>query len=75
MGFEPYVKAEVSYRAEIERLDHIARYVYNSDHGSFLIVLADAWLLADLSNKRILQPAWRAIITKYDLDKEAEEVE
>lgn len=70
MVFEAYDKAEVTYRAEIRRLEEIALEVYHGDRGSFVKAMADAWLKADLSNKRILQPVWRAIVTKYGLEED-----
>lgn len=71
MGFEAYSQAERTYQDEVHRLNVIANVVYSSQHGDFLKTLADAWLRADMSNKRILLPAWSAIVTKYSLDKEA----
>ena len=53
------------------RLSEIAYAVYNSNRGSFLKAIADAWMKADPFNKMILAPAWMRIITKYDLEKEA----
>ncbi|MBA7576104.1 hypothetical protein ES708_17941 [subsurface metagenome] len=44
----------------------------NSDRGSFLKAMAHAWLKADFSNKRILQPAWATIVTKYGLEVKAD---
>ena len=72
MGFEAYAPIEDKYQTDVERLSEIAIHVIHSNHGSFLKVMADAWLRADYANKRILKPAWAAIVTKYDLDKEAE---
>ena len=73
MGFEAYALDEEEYKARIARLSDIAVRIYNSSHGDFLRTLAHAWLRADMSNKRILRPCWSAIVTKYDLDKEAED--
>ena len=75
MTFEAYYQTEKKYQAEIHRLDVIAYDVYNSDRGSFLKAQADAWTKADPMNKRILQAAWSTLVVKYDLDKEADEVE
>ena len=72
MGFESFDKAEEMYQADVEHLNAVASYVADSDHGDFLRDLADAWLLADPSDKRILFSAWAAIVSKYDLDKEFE---
>ena len=53
-----------------EIFDEIARFVLNSEHGSFLKKMADAWLHADPENKEILRGAWAEIIVKYDLNVE-----
>ncbi len=50
-------------------LNTIALRVYNGDHGSFLKAFADAYLLADMGNRKILHPAWKKLIEKYDLLK------
>jgi len=70
LGFETYTRAEETYQADVERLDNVAQHVVASTHGDFLKALAEAWLRADRSNKRILFSAWAAIVVKYDLDKE-----
>jgi len=70
MGFETYDRAEEMYQAAVERLNAVAGYVADSNHGDFLKALADAWLLADASNRRILKPAWAAIVAKYTLEVE-----
>lgn len=67
MGYEAYVKAENKYRNEVARLDEIAIEVYHGKRGSFVKALADVWCRADPSNKRIVKPAWEAIVVKYDL--------
>ena len=55
---------------EAERALHTtALRVYNGDYGSFLKAFADAYLLADMENQKILHPAWRQFIEKYDLLK------
>lgn len=48
-----------------EVLRSIAVRVYHGDHGGFLRTFADAYLLADKENKKILRPAWMQIIDKY----------
>lgn len=48
-------------------LHTIALRVYNGDYGSFLKAFADAYLLADMGNQRILHPVWKKFIEKYDL--------
>lgn len=53
-----------------EIFDEIARFVLNSEHGSFLKKMADAWLHADPENKTILRGAWAEIIVKHDLNAE-----
>ena len=50
-------------------LHTVAVRVYNGDYGSFLKAFADAYLLADMGNQKILHPAWRQLIEKYDLLK------
>ena len=70
MGFEAYDRAEEGYQADVELLNEIAVHVVDSDHGSFLKALADAWLRADPFNKRILRPAVKAIAVKYALEEE-----
>ena len=72
MGYKAYDLAEEKYTAKVWHLSRIAVEVVNSDRSDFLRTLADAWLKADKSNKRILKPAWAAIVTKYDLAEEAE---
>jgi hypothetical protein len=47
-------------------------HVVHSQHGSFLLAFADAYLRADPENERILRPAWLVLIDKYGLDKECE---
>ena len=48
-------------------LHTVALRVYNGDYGSFLKTFADAYLLADMGNQKILHPAWKKLIDKYDL--------
>ena len=72
MGYRTFDKAEKKYQAELELLNKIAVEIHHSDHSHFLRTLAEAWFLADPSNKRILKPAWEAIVTKYDLAEEVE---
>ena len=72
MGYPTFTQAEEKYQAEVKRLDKIATNVVNSDHGSFLKAIADAWLLADNSNKRILRSGWAAIVTKHGLAEEVD---
>jgi len=50
-------------------LHTVALRVYNGDYGSFLEAFADAYLLADMGNQKILHPAWKKLIDKYDLLK------
>ena len=54
----------------VEDLDKIARGVIESEHGNFLKKIADAWLHADIHNKRILKRAWQTLVEKYRLHKE-----
>lgn len=72
MGYKSFDQKEKEYQTEVKRLVEIACDVYNSDRSDFLRTLADAWLKADKSNKRILREAWAAIVIKYDLAKEDE---
>jgi len=72
MGFEAYDRAEEKYQVDVDRLSEIAVQVYHSDRDAFLKAMADAWLKADPSDKRILRPAWVAIVIKHGLAKEAE---
>ncbi len=67
MGFEAYDIAEVKYQDEIVEMDIIAYHVYRGNRGHFLKAIAYAWTKTDPSNKRILLPAWKTIVTKYDL--------
>jgi len=49
-------------------LNKIAIEVVNDQSQSmFLRRFADAWLLTDAENKRILRPAWLVLIEKYRL--------
>ena len=51
-------------------LDRIAIEVVNDQGQSmFLRRFADAWLLTDAENKRILRPAWLVLIEKYRLEE------
>lgn len=52
-----------------EVLHTVALRVYNGDYGSFLKAFADAYLLADKENRKILHLAWKKFIVKYDLLK------
>lgn len=70
--YETFTKAEEKYQAEVERLTSIAVKVSFDDRSLFMNCLANAWLQADSSNKRILKPAWEGIVTKYSLTEEAE---
>ncbi len=55
---------------EAEKVLHtVALRVYNGDYGSFLKAFADAYLFADTKNRKILHPAWKKLIEKYDLLK------
>lgn len=54
----------------VEELDKIARCVVDSEHGRFLRTFADAWLRADIHNKRILKKAWETLVAKYHLNEE-----
>ncbi len=55
---------------EAEKVLHtLALRVYNGDYGSFLKTFTDAYLLADKKNRKILRPAWKKLIEKYDLLK------
>ena len=53
-------------------LHTVALRVYNGDFGSFLKAFADAYILADKKNRKILHPAWKKLIEKYDLLKKVE---
>lgn len=70
MEFEAYRRAEEEYRADVKRLTKIANEVYNGNYGYFLKVMADAWIVADSANRRIIKRAWAAIVRKYDLEAE-----
>ena len=72
MKYETYDVALKLYNDEVKRLNAVAGYIADSNYGDFLRALADAWLLADPSDKRILFSAWAAIVCKYSLYKEAE---
>ena len=71
MGYMAFDKKEKEYQKEVIRLTEIAVEVYNSDRGVFLKGMAHAWIWADSSDRRILRPAWLAIVTKYSLAEEA----
>ncbi|MBA7493289.1 hypothetical protein ES702_03847 [subsurface metagenome] len=73
MGEEVPRWVQEASRAEFKRLDDIARMVA-SKHGFFLKTFADAWLVADKVNKRLLGPVWVKLIGKYGLHKEFESV-
>ena len=62
----------VEYVAEFGRLDDVARAVVYSSHGDFLKSFANAWLRADMWNKRILREAWERLVEKYDLVRDLE---
>lgn len=51
-----------------EVLRSIAVKVYRGGQGAFLSSFADAYLLADSENEKILRPAWMQLIDKYLLD-------
>jgi len=67
VGFETFNRTEEKYQADIVRLGEIAQKVHKTDRSTFLKSLAKAWLHAFPSDKRILKPAWEAIVTKYSL--------
>ena len=71
MGFEAYDRAEEKYQHTVDRLNAISVHVSDGHHGAFMRALAEAWLLADSANKRILRQAWAAIVVKYGLEAEA----
>ncbi len=48
-------------------LHTVAVRVYNGDFGSFLKTFAGPYLHADSENQKILHPAWKQFIEKYDL--------
>lgn len=73
MGPRTYIQSEEKYKAEVERLTVVASGVVNSGYCKFFRTLADAWLQADKDNKRILKPAWEAIVMKYSLREGDEE--
>jgi len=51
-------------------LDRIAvRVVNDRSQSMFLRRFADAWLLTDAENKRLLRPAWLVLIEKYRLEE------
>lgn len=72
MGFETFNRTEEKYQAEVERLTSIAVKVSFDARSLFLECLADAWLQADSSEKRILREAWAAIVVKYSLEEEGQ---
>jgi len=51
-------------------LQIIAVEIANSNHGDFLKNMANAWLMAEPSNRIIIEKAWSDLINKYDLAKE-----
>ena len=54
-------------------LDRIAvRVVNDASQSMFLRRFADAWLLTDAENKRILRPTWLVLIEKYRLEEDYE---
>lgn len=63
-------RARSSWLEEFLRLDDIAVDVFNGKRGGFLRKFADAWLHADPQNKRIIKPAWAALIRKYNLEED-----
>jgi len=63
-------RIQEAWLEEWGHLDAVAIAVKRARAGSFVGKLAEAWLHADGHNKRILEPAWRLLILKYDLDKE-----
>ena len=67
-------KAQAYYLVEFNSLDKMAIAVAHSNHGSFLKSYADAWLRADVPNKRLMKPVWLVLIDKYSLDKDLEEL-
>jgi len=53
---------------EISKLDEIAvNELRHGRHGSFLEHFLIAWRFADLSNKRVLKPAFEFLVDKYGL--------
>ncbi|GAH74430.1 unnamed protein product, partial [marine sediment metagenome] len=46
----------------------IALRVYHGDHGGFMRTFADAYLLSDSENEKILRLAWMQLIDKYLLE-------
>jgi len=63
-------RARTSWTHEFGRLDVIAVDVYHGKRGGFLRKYADAWIHADAFNKRLMQPAWEALIKKYGLEED-----
>ncbi len=50
-------------------LQGIAFHVCRGRHSHFLRTFADAYLLADEENRKLLRPAWKQLIDKYLLKK------
>lgn len=61
-------EARASYTAEFLQLDEIALGVFHGKRGSFVRKYTDAWLHADMGNKRLMRPVFEAFIRKYDLE-------
>lgn len=70
MGFEAFDTAWTAHRAKVERLNRIAVDVYHGNRESFIKAMAEAWERADPTNKRIILPAWEAIVVKYGLEED-----
>ena len=62
--------AQASYASEFNRLDELAVDVFHGRRGAFIRKYADAWLHADVWNKRLMRPVWEAFIRKYGLEED-----
>ncbi len=53
-----------------KRLDDIAKATYYSGmHRMFLNHFVNAWMSAEVEDRKTLKPAFLTLIDKYDLDK------
>ena len=57
---------------EFSRLDDVAGEVFKRNRSDFLVTYADAWLHADVYDKRLMRPVWESFIRKYNLLEDPE---
>lgn len=53
---------------EFLALDEIALGVFHGQRGHFVKKYCDAWLAADVWNKRLMRPVFERLIEKYGLE-------